>query len=126
MGQRAAGPRLAAACLHLHRVTPLARAHRAAVKILVIRRDNIGDLVCATPLFHALRSRYPDAHIAALVNSYNAGVLTGNPALDAVHAYTKLKHRAPCESWLGILRAPYRLHATLRAQAFVDVNLVIA
>jgi ADP-heptose:LPS heptosyltransferase len=88
------------------------------VKILVIRRDNIGDLVCATPLFHALRSRYPDAHIAALVNSYNAGVLTGNPALDAVHAYTKLKHRAPGESWLGNLRAQFRLHAALRAQAY--------
>jgi heptosyltransferase III len=88
------------------------------MKILVIRRDNIGDLVCATPLFDALRSRYPDAHIAALVNSYNAGVLAGNPALDAVHAYTKLKHRAPGESWVGNLLAQYRLHAALRAQAY--------
>lgn len=88
------------------------------MKILVIRRDNIGDLVCATPLFDALRSRHPDAHIAALVNSYNAGVLSGNPALDAVHAYTKLKHRAPGESWLGNLRAQFRLHAALRAQAY--------
>jgi ADP-heptose:LPS heptosyltransferase len=88
------------------------------MKILVIRRDNIGDLVCATPLFDALRSRYPDAHIAALVNSYNAGVLSGNPALDAVHAYTKLKHRPPGESWLGNLLAQFRLHAALRAQAY--------
>ena len=47
-------------------------------RILVIRRDNIGDLVCATPLFAVLRRRYPRSHIAALVNSYNAGV-AGNP-----------------------------------------------
>ena len=37
----------------------------------------------------ALRSaapRYPRSHIAALVNSYNAGVLAGNPDVDAVHS----------------------------------------
>ncbi len=92
-------------------------------RILVIRRDNIGDLVCATPLFAALRSRYPDAHIAALVNSYNAGVLSGNPALDAVHAYTKLKHRGPGESWVGNLLAQLRLHSALRKQSYDYVIL---
>ena len=38
-------------------------------QILVIRRDNIGDLVCTTPLFTALRRRFPDAWIGAFVNS---------------------------------------------------------
>ena len=37
--------------------------------ILIIRRDNIGDLVCTTPLIGALRQSYPRAHIAALVNT---------------------------------------------------------
>jgi len=60
--------------------------------VLVVRRDNIGDLVCTTPLFSALRSRFPQAWVGALVNSYNAPVLEGNPDLDAVYAYTKLKH----------------------------------
>src|SRR5262249_10029526 len=63
------------------------RASGAHPRILVIRRDNIGDLVCTTPLIFALRDRYPEAHIAALVNTYNEAVLAGNPALDAVHAY---------------------------------------
>jgi ADP-heptose:LPS heptosyltransferase len=62
------------------------------VRILVIRRDNIGDLVCTTPLFAALRRRHPQAWIGALVNSYNAPVLAGNPDLDQIVAYTKLKH----------------------------------
>lgn len=61
-------------------------------KILIIRRDNIGDLVCTTPAFAALRERYPDAEIAALVNSYNADVLRGNPNIDYVFVYQKLKH----------------------------------
>jgi len=71
--------------------------------ILVVRRDNIGDLVCTTPLFSALRRRYPRAWIGALVNSYNAAVLDRNPDLDRVVVYTKLKHLDPGESALGTL-----------------------
>jgi ADP-heptose:LPS heptosyltransferase len=73
------------------------------MKILLVRRDNIGDLVCTTPLFTALRRRYPEAWLGALVNSYNAPVLDGNPDLDEVVAYTKLKHVAQGESALGAL-----------------------
>ncbi len=62
------------------------------MKILVFRRDNIGDLVVTIPVFSALRARFPDASIEALVNSYNAPVLERHPDVDAVHAYTKTKH----------------------------------
>ena len=55
-------------------------------RILVIRRDNIGDLVCTLPLFRALRRQLPEAHLAALVTSYTAAVLDGNPDLDAIYA----------------------------------------
>lgn len=88
------------------------------MRILVIRRDNIGDLVCTTPLFAALRARYPHAHIAALVNSYNADVLDGNPDVDAVHVYTKLKHRLPGQSAIGIVCARLRMLRALRREPF--------
>ena len=65
------------------------------MKILLIRRDNIGDLVLTTPMFEALRAKYPDAYLAALVNSYNAPAIAGNPFLDAVFVYTKAKHAKP-------------------------------
>ncbi|MDA8390081.1 MAG: glycosyltransferase family 9 protein [Gammaproteobacteria bacterium] len=61
-------------------------------RILVIRRDNIGDLVCTTPLFAALRRRFPAAHIALLTNTYAAPVVHNNPDLDAVYVYAKAKH----------------------------------
>src|SRR5258708_4258520 len=96
------------------------------MRILVIRRDNIGDLVCTTPLFAAVRTRYPQAHVAALVNSYNAAVLDGNPHLDAVHSYTKLKHRLPGESRLGILFARVQMLARLRREHFDYVVLAKA
>lgn len=75
----------------------------SSARFLVVRRDNIGDLVCTTPLFSALRRCYPNAWLGALVNSYNAPVLDGNPDLDEVIAYTKLKHLAEDESALGAL-----------------------
>ncbi len=62
-------------------------------RVLVIRRDNIGDLVCTLPVFETLRRRYPYAHLGALVNSYNAPLLAGNPFIDHVHTYTKSKHQ---------------------------------
>jgi len=68
-------------------------------RILVIRRDNIGDLILTTPLIHALRSRFPAAWIGALVNSYNAKVLEGNPDLDELFVYTKAKHRGSASLW---------------------------
>ena len=94
-----------------------------SLRILVIRRDNIGDLVCTTPLLAALRARHPDAHIAALVNSYNAGVLEGNPDIDAIHSYTKLKHRGEGESWWSVLVHRYRMIAALRRAGFDYVLL---
>ncbi|UCV03839.1 glycosyltransferase family 9 protein [Dechloromonas denitrificans] len=74
------------------------------MKILIIRRDNIGDLICTTPLFEAIRRQYPQAYIAALVNSYNAPAIDGNPHLDAIFAYTKGKHAAGEPVWQAYLR----------------------
>jgi len=72
-------------------------------RLLVIRRDNIGDLVCTTPLLAALRRRFPAAWIGALVNSYNAPVLEGNADLSEVVTYRKLKHLSERESALAAL-----------------------
>lgn len=65
----------------------------SATRFLIIRRDNIGDLVCTTPAVHALRRQFPRARIALLVNSYNAEVVARNPDVDEVYVYTKFKHR---------------------------------
>ncbi len=58
-------------------------------RILVIRRDNIGDLVCTTPLISALRGKYPRAWVGVLASSYNAPILEGNPDIDEVFAYRR-------------------------------------
>ncbi|MBC7803157.1 MAG: glycosyltransferase family 9 protein [Candidatus Parcubacteria bacterium] len=65
-----------------------------APRILIVRRDNIGDLACTTPLIAGLRAQLPRAWLGALVTTYNAEVLARNPALDEVFVYEKLKHRS--------------------------------
>lgn len=60
--------------------------------ILILNQDNIGDLVCTTPLIRRLRDAWPHARIDALVTSYNVAVLRANPALNHVYAITKTKH----------------------------------
>ncbi|MBK8759866.1 MAG: glycosyltransferase family 9 protein [Sulfuritalea sp.] len=92
-----------------------------APKILIIRRDNIGDLVCTAPLIAALRQRFPAAWLGALVNSYNAPVLEGNPDLDEMFVYTKAKHRSGNESLAAILWRRLRMMRRLRAMAIDDV-----
>jgi len=76
-------------------------------KILLIRRDNIGDLICTTPAIHALRARFSEAKIGILVNSYNADAITDNPDIDEVYVYEKAKHvegKSRFSVWLANLK----------------------
>ena len=90
---------------------------REAPRVLVVRRDNIGDLICTLPVFEGIRHRYPGAHIGALVNSYNAPLLDGNPYLDRVHVYVKSKHR-PDAGVLALVRDRFKLVAGLRKERY--------
>lgn len=94
-----------------------------APRFLIVRRDNIGDLVCTTPMFSALRERFPNAMICALVNSYNAPVLHHNPHIDRVFVYTKAKHRAAGESLLSLYSQRLRMLWNLRRARFDYVIL---
>ncbi|MBI2961671.1 MAG: glycosyltransferase family 9 protein [Betaproteobacteria bacterium] len=95
------------------------------MKILVIRRDNIGDLVCTTPLLRALREHFPRAWIGALANTYNAPVLSGNADVDEVFAYRKAKHRDAGESILAAWWQTWKLIRRLREES-LDLAIVAA
>ena len=85
---------------------------------LVVRRDNIGDLVCTLPLISALRRKFPEAFIATLVNTYNRDVLAGHPDIDAVYAYSKGKHRTDGQTLLGVYWERLRILMNLRSRHF--------
>lgn len=97
--------------------------HTDTPRILVIRRDNIGDLVCTTPVFRALRIKFPQALICALVNSYNLPVLENNADIELAFAYTKAKHRPSRKSLMGVYIERLRLMYKLRRMRFDYVIL---
>lgn len=60
-------------------------------RILVIRIDFLGDMICTTALLHALKQRWPLAEIHVLANKYNREALARNPDVSVVHTYVYSK-----------------------------------
>mgnify|MGYP000324191441 CR=1 FL=1 len=56
-------------------------------KILVVKLDHIGDVVTATPVFEALKNRYPEAHVSLLLGSWSKDVVKNNPNIDELILY---------------------------------------
>ena len=62
------------------------------MNILIIRRDNIGDLLCTTPLLRGLKDQLKVSRLDVVTNSYVAPVLKGSHLIDSLYIYHKLKH----------------------------------
>jgi ADP-heptose:LPS heptosyltransferase len=77
------------------------------LNILLVRLREIGDVVFTTPALRAVRQRFPDAHIAYLVEPLAAPIVASNPHLDELII-------APRAS----LAADVRLGLRLRARRF--------
>ncbi|MEK6245403.1 MAG: hypothetical protein AABM33_12995, partial [Pseudomonadota bacterium] len=61
-------------------------------KVLVIKRDKIGDLLLTTPLLAQLKAGLPQVETHLLANDYNAWVVAGNPHLDRVWVYRRVRN----------------------------------
>lgn len=81
-------------------------------RILIVRIDFLGDMVCTTAFIRALKQRWPEAEIHVVANRYNGAVLDGNPDVHAVHFYVYSKQ---CE----------RNGKPGKARAFVDRFLLM-
>ncbi|MBM3856675.1 MAG: glycosyltransferase family 9 protein [Verrucomicrobia bacterium] len=86
--------------------------------ILVIRRDNIGDLICTTPLLRALREHFPNASISILVSSYNVEVLQGNQDIDETFVFLKRRHDNHGYHPISVIWKRWQLKRFLRKQNF--------
>ena len=62
------------------------------MKVLVIKRDKIGDLLLTTPLLARLKAGLPRVETHLLANDYNAWVVAGNPHLDRIWVYRRVRH----------------------------------
>jgi heptosyltransferase-3 len=86
-------------------------------RILVVRNDNVGDVLCSTPAIRALRAAFPRAYLAALVVGYSQDAITGNPDLDRIFVYEKAKHR-PDRNPLLSLYKQFQVERDLKKQKF--------
>lgn len=70
--------------------------------ILFLRQDRIGDVLISTPVMHAVRKRFPEAHIGVVLSTNNIAVSTPlREIVNTVHVYRK--------SLLGFLRLVLQL-----------------
>ena len=92
----------------------------ASPAILLVRLSAIGDIVMASPLIHALRQRYPQSHIAWLVQPESAALLRDHPELDEVIEWPRSRWR---QLWRGkqlilLLREVKAFRAAMRRRRF--------
>ena len=80
-------------------------------RILLVRLRLLGDVALTTPIIRAVRRRFPDAHLAYLVEPAAAPVVARNPHLNDVIV-------TPRRSGLGRIRDDLALARQLRQQKF--------
>jgi ADP-heptose:LPS heptosyltransferase len=77
-------------------LTPCQLLALRPARILVVRQHNqMGDMVCATPCFRALRETWPAATIALVTAPVNAEVVRHNPHLDRLFLFEQRLWRRP-------------------------------
>ena len=91
------------------------------MKILIIKRDKIGDLLLTTPMLAHLRRALPRAQIHLLANDYNAWVAGGNPNIDRLWVYPRV--RTGKRISLKAAWTTWNINRALKAEGF-DVAVV--
>lgn len=56
-------------------------------KIIVAQTAKLGDMVCVTPMFRAIKEKYPAAKVLVIGSSVNKELLAGNPDIDGYFVY---------------------------------------
>lgn len=62
----------------------IAKKEKPISKILVIQTAKIGDLICSTPVFSAVKKKYPDVRLSVMINPLNKQLLEYNPNVDEI------------------------------------------
>ena len=84
-------------------------------RVLLVRQHNqMGDMVCATPCFRAVKETWPAAETALVTAPVNREVVAHNPHLDRVFLFEQ-----------GLWRRPAALHRFLGQLRAFDADLAI-
>jgi heptosyltransferase-3 len=86
------------------------------MKILVVKRDKIGDLLLTTPLIAHLARALPGASVHVLANDYNAWVVADHPDVERVWVYRRTRHAGSVR--VGAALGQIRQFFALRGERF--------
>jgi ADP-heptose:LPS heptosyltransferase len=105
---------LQAACLN-----PLEELPKGE-RILIIRLGALGDVVRTLPAFAAIRARYPQAHLAWLVERRAESAVRARPGVDEVLVFPREELASALRAWrpLRLLGEASRFAADLRRRRF--------
>lgn len=78
-------------------------------RIFVLRNNDLGDLLVVTPLFEALRHRFPQAEIIAGIGPWSSAILENNPFVDRIFPVTAPWHNKSIPSQSDAKRLGYCL-----------------
>jgi heptosyltransferase-3 len=92
------------------------------VRILIVKRDKLGDLLLTTPVMRRVREALPDAELHLLANDYNAWVARDHPALTRTWTYPRVRDGRRVRPLAALAHVPVTLR--LRRQRF-DAALVM-
>src|SRR2546426_5503212 len=70
------------------------------MRILIIKPSSLGDVIHALPTINLIRKRFPEAHIAWLINAELSSLLNHCPVIDDRIEF----RRRDSVSWLALLR----------------------
>ncbi len=62
------------------------------MRVLIVKRDKLGDLLLTTAAFAHLKAVRPDIELHLLANDYNAWVARDDPALARIWVYPRVRH----------------------------------
>jgi ADP-heptose:LPS heptosyltransferase len=62
------------------------------MKVLVVKRDKVGDLLLTTPMLAHLKASRPQAEVHLLANDYNAWVVERDRSIDRLWVYKRVRH----------------------------------
>jgi ADP-heptose:LPS heptosyltransferase len=92
------------------------------LRVLIVKRDKLGDLLLTTPVLRHLAEARPDAEIHLLANDYNAWVARGHPAIARTWTYPRVRDGRRLRLSAAFAQVPVAL--ALRRQRF-DAALVM-
>jgi ADP-heptose:LPS heptosyltransferase len=62
------------------------------MKVLIVKRDKLGDLLLTTPMLAHLKGSRAQVEVHLLANDYNAWVVEGNRHIDWLWVYSRVRH----------------------------------